>query len=172
MKKIRTSKLPQGANTGANTRPSASGRALSLHTLDTLANGKSGGITLPATQSQNSGQPSPTVLEQLSQALEHVTAANHPRTFKLLQSGAGRMTRKLIEEACEVSVEAFKHDADGIVRESADLLYHLIVLWFRNGVAPAEVWREMQARTETLGIAEKLPKAADGGGDAPPYSHS
>jgi phosphoribosyl-ATP pyrophosphohydrolase len=45
-----------------------------------------------------------------------------------------------------------------VVLESADLLYHLVVLWQRAGVDPAEVWSEMKRRADTLGIAEKLPK--------------
>jgi phosphoribosyl-ATP pyrophosphohydrolase len=64
----------------------------------------------------------------------------------------------VIEEACEVTVEAVKRDADGVVRESADLLYHLVVLWFHMGIEPIEVWEEMRSRADTLGIAEKLPK--------------
>src|ERR1700737_2941793 len=47
----------------------------------------------------------------------------------------------------------------GIVRESADLLYHLVALWHRAGIDPADVWIEMRSRADTLGIAEKLPKA-------------
>ncbi|HEY2528050.1 MAG TPA: phosphoribosyl-ATP diphosphatase [Xanthobacteraceae bacterium] len=88
----------------------------------------------------------------------HTTAVAHPRTFKLLQSGRRKVARKLIEEACEVTVEVVKRDADGVVRESADLLYHLVVLWFSAGIKPVEVWREMQTRADTLGIAEKRPK--------------
>jgi phosphoribosyl-ATP pyrophosphohydrolase len=168
MKKIRNA-TPQH---DPNARPSAAGRAVSLHTLDPLANGKfTGEIALPAMRSRDPGPPRAEVLEQLSEALEHVTAANHPRTFRLLQSGRRRLTRKLIEEACEVSVEAFKHDPEGVVRESADLLYQLVVLWFRSGIAPAEIWREMQMRTAALGIAEKLPKAS-GHGNASTDSNS
>lgn len=98
------------------------------------------------------------VLELLYRALGQVSATTHPRTFKLLQAGDRKLARKVIEEACEVTVEAVKHDADGVVRESADLLYHLVVLWRRFGVEPIEIWREMQTRADTLGIAEKLPK--------------
>jgi phosphoribosyl-ATP pyrophosphohydrolase len=101
-----------------------------------------------------------TVLEALRGALDHVTADNHPRTFKLLQSGRRKLARKVIEEACEVTVEAVKRDAGGVVRESADLLYHLVVLWFHVGIEPAAIWQEMQARADALGIAEKLPKAS------------
>jgi phosphoribosyl-ATP pyrophosphohydrolase len=47
-----------------------------------------------------------------------------------------------------------------VVRESADLLYHLIVLWFHIGIEPIEIWEEMQTRADALGIAETLPKTA------------
>jgi phosphoribosyl-ATP pyrophosphohydrolase len=102
--------------------------------------------------------PSAVVLEQLYGALGQVTATTHPRTFKLLQSGDRKLARKVIEEACEVTVEAVKRQADGMVRESADLLYHLVVLWCRFGIEPIEIWQEMQTRADMLGIAEKLPK--------------
>lgn len=100
------------------------------------------------------------VLEDLARALGAVTAGDHPRTFKLLQSSRRRLARKLIEEACEVTVEAVKHDLDGVVRESADVLYHLVVLWFHLGIEPIEIWEEMQMRADALGIAEKRPKTA------------
>ena len=47
-----------------------------------------------------------------------------------------------------------------MVRESADLLYNLTVLWASAGVLPEDVWREMERREHLLGIAEKLPKSA------------
>ena len=55
-------------------------------------------------------QPTTAVLEQLSGALAEVTEADHPRTFKLLQSGRHKLSRKVIEEACEVTVEAIRRD--------------------------------------------------------------
>src|SRR6516165_3842303 len=100
------------------------------------------------------------VLEELASTLGQVTASDHPRTFKLLQSSRHKLTRKLIEEACEVTVEVAKRDPAGVVRESADLLYHLVVLWFHVGIEPAEIWEEMQTRANAIGIAEKRPKAA------------
>jgi phosphoribosyl-ATP pyrophosphohydrolase len=47
-----------------------------------------------------------------------------------------------------------------VVRESADLLYNLTVLWVSAGIQPEDVWREMERREHLLGIAEKLPKSA------------
>ena len=114
----------------------------------------------PHDQSQPSSSANGAVLDELYSALGRLMPAAHPRTFKLLQSGRKKHVRKLIEEACEVTVETVKRSADGVVRESADLLYHLVVLWFSAGIEPLEVWREMQFRASTLGIAEKLPKTA------------
>ena len=61
----------------------------------------------------------------------------------------------------EVAIEAMRRDPRGIIRESADLLYQLVLLWRRAGIAPDDVWGEMGMRAATLGIAEKLPKARD-----------
>jgi phosphoribosyl-ATP pyrophosphohydrolase len=118
-----------------------------------------GGIHIAATATHDPSDVNATVLEHLAAALGAVTATTHPRTYKLLQSGRRKLARKVIEEACEVTVEAVRRHSAGVVRESADLLYHLIVLWFHMGVQPIEIWQEMQARADALGIAEKLPKA-------------
>jgi phosphoribosyl-ATP pyrophosphohydrolase len=100
----------------------------------------------------------PHELDRLHAALNGVTTACHPRTAKLLGSGTRKSAQKVIEEAGEVALEAVKHNASGVVNESADLLYHVVVLWFRAGIDPADVWREMRRRADAYGIAEKLPK--------------
>jgi phosphoribosyl-ATP pyrophosphohydrolase len=97
-------------------------------------------------------------LDRLYGRLNEVTAKSHPRTAKLLAAGTRKIAQKVIEEAGEVALEAVKHRTVGVVRESADILYHLVVLWRRVGVDPGQVWNEMQRRADTLGIAEKLPK--------------
>jgi phosphoribosyl-ATP pyrophosphohydrolase len=79
------------------------------------------------------------------------------RTARLFQRGPAK---KLAEEAVEVVIDAVSGDADAVVRESADLLYNLTVLWASAGVRPEDVWREMERREHMLGIAEKLPKSA------------
>jgi phosphoribosyl-ATP pyrophosphohydrolase len=80
------------------------------------------------------------------------------RTARLFQRGPSRMAKKLAEEAIEVVIDAVNGDSDAVVRESADLLYNLTVLWAAAGVKPADVWREMGRREDLLGIAEKIPK--------------
>ena len=82
------------------------------------------------------------------------------RTARLFQRGPSKMAKKLAEEAIEVVIDAVNGKADAVVRESADLLYNLTVLWASAGVTPEDVWREMERREDMLGIAEKLPKSA------------
>jgi phosphoribosyl-ATP pyrophosphohydrolase len=81
------------------------------------------------------------------------------RTARLFQRGPSKMAKKLAEEAIEVVIDAVNGKTDAVVRESADLLYNLTVLWASAGVKPEDVWREMERREDLLGIAEKLPKA-------------
>src|SRR5262245_12682486 len=80
------------------------------------------------------------------------------RTAKLLRAGRAKAAKKLAEEAVEVVIDAMNGDREAVVRESADLLYNLVVLWVASGLRPADVWGEMTRREEILGIAEKLPK--------------
>src|SRR5206468_7027536 len=81
------------------------------------------------------------------------------RTARLFQRGPAKMAKKLAEEAIEVVIDAVNGKSDAVVRESADLLYNLTVLWASAGVRPEDVWREMARREHMLGIAEKLPKS-------------
>jgi phosphoribosyl-ATP pyrophosphohydrolase len=81
------------------------------------------------------------------------------RTAKLIRQGTAKMAKKLAEEAIEVAIDAVSGDRQAVVRESADLLYNLAVLWAELGVRPEDVWNEMERRELLLGIAEKLPKA-------------
>ena len=82
------------------------------------------------------------------------------RTARLFQRGPAKMAKKLAEEAIEVVIDAVNGKTDAVVRESADLLYNLTVLWAAAGVKPEDVWREMERRELMLGIAEKLPKSS------------
>jgi phosphoribosyl-ATP pyrophosphohydrolase len=49
-------------------------------------------------------------------------------------------------------------DRDAVIKESADLIYNLVVLWIASGIRPDDVWKEMDRRERLLGIAEKVPK--------------
>ena len=83
------------------------------------------------------------------------------RTAKLMRAGRAKMAKKLAEEAVEVVIDAMQGQPEAVVRESADLLYNLVVLWAHAGVRPDDVWAEMRRRELLFGIAEKLPKGKD-----------
>src|SRR5690242_4839517 len=80
------------------------------------------------------------------------------RTAKLFRAGRAKMAKKLAEEAVEVVIDAMNGQPDAVVRESADLIYNLTVLWVAAGVHPDDVWDEMKRRERLFGIAEKIPK--------------
>src|SRR4030088_408978 len=82
------------------------------------------------------------------------------RTARLFQRGPAKMAKKLAEEAIEVVIDAVNGKRDAMIRESADLLYNLTVLWASAGVRPQDVWTEMDRREAVLSTAEKLPKSA------------
>src|ERR1700694_1666396 len=65
------------------------------------------------------------------------------RTARLLRSGRGKMAKKVAEEAVEVVIDAMQGHNDAVVKESADLMYNLVVLWVSTGVHPEDVWAEM-----------------------------
>ncbi len=80
------------------------------------------------------------------------------RTARLLQQGAPKIAKKLVEEAAEVGFDAVLGSPDNVILESADLLYHLAVLWAHAGVTPQAVFAELDRRERLFGVAEKLPK--------------
>ena len=76
-------------------------------------------------------------------------------TAKLLACGTPKIAQKVGEEAVEVVIEAMKVDGGKLVEESADLLYHLLVLWADKGVRPDKVWSVFAERFGISGIEEK-----------------
>jgi phosphoribosyl-ATP pyrophosphohydrolase len=75
-------------------------------------------------------------------------------TAKLFGEGRARIAKKLGEEAVETVIAAVADDGT-LAAESADLLYHLLVLWADAGVAPQDIWAALESRIGTSGIAEK-----------------
>lgn len=76
-------------------------------------------------------------------------------TASLFEKGVAGIAEKVSEEARETVDAALDEGPERLVSESADLLYHLFVLWAERGVAPADVWAELERREGTSGIAEK-----------------
>ena len=76
-------------------------------------------------------------------------------TTKLFAKGTDKIAQKLGEEAVEAVIAAVTKDRDGTIGESADLIYHLLVLWADAGIRPEDVLAELERREGTSGIAEK-----------------
>jgi len=97
------------------------------------------------------------ILDELYEQLQSRRGAdpNISYTAKLFARGRGKIAQKLGEEAVETVIAALSETPDHVVAESADLLYHLLVLWADVGIAPSRVWLELKARTAQSGIDEK-----------------
>ncbi|MFT8716745.1 phosphoribosyl-ATP diphosphatase [Gluconobacter potus] len=74
---------------------------------------------------------------------------------RLMSRGRNKIAQKFGEEAVECLIEAVNGNRKELIGESADVLYHLIVMWVDAGVSPEDVWTELKRREGTSGIAEK-----------------
>ncbi|HXC90790.1 MAG TPA: phosphoribosyl-ATP diphosphatase [Stellaceae bacterium] len=80
-------------------------------------------------------------------------------TARLFSRGRAKIAQKLGEEAVEAVIEGVRGDRAKLVGESADLLYHLFVLWADTGVLPSDVAAELTRREGTSGLDEKRGRA-------------
>ena len=82
-------------------------------------------------------------------------------TAKLFQKGTRKIAQKVGEEAVETVIEAVRGKRDRLVGESADLMYHLLVMWADAKIQPGEIWEELAKREGVSGIAEKRAREKD-----------
>ncbi len=105
--------------------------------------------------------PGSTVLDRLYAVVQSRRdtdpAVSH--SARLLSRGLPKVAQKFGEEAVECLIEAVAGNRDALVAESADVLYHLMVLWVAAGVTPDDVWTELKRREGISGIAEKASRA-------------
>jgi phosphoribosyl-ATP pyrophosphohydrolase len=80
-------------------------------------------------------------------------------TARLFSRGRAKIAQKLGEEAVEAVIEGVGDNPAALAGESADLLYHLLVLWAAAGISPADVAAELTRREGNSGIAEKRARA-------------
>jgi phosphoribosyl-ATP pyrophosphohydrolase len=102
------------------------------------------------------------VLDRLYEVIEARRRSGDKKgshTAKLFRKGVPKIAQKLGEEAVETVIEGVAGVKEKVADESADLLYHLLVLWAARGVKPAEVWAELEGRKGISGIAEKAARA-------------
>src|SRR5262245_49620526 len=97
------------------------------------------------------------ILERLFSTIESRKSGDTRASYtaKLLAAGKPGIAKKLGEEATETVIAATAGTPADVARESADLLYHLLVLWAAAGVTPAQVWSELSRREGISGLAEK-----------------
>jgi phosphoribosyl-ATP pyrophosphohydrolase len=98
----------------------------------------------------------PDVLNRLWTIIESRKAADPEvsHSARLLARGTTRIAQKLGEEATECLIEVITGNRTGLIGESADLLYHLLVTWVHAGIRPEEVWRELQQRERVSLLSE------------------
>jgi phosphoribosyl-ATP pyrophosphohydrolase len=80
-------------------------------------------------------------------------------TARLFSRGRAKIAQKLGEEAVEAVIEGVGNNPAALVGESADVLYHLLVLWAAAGISPGDVAAELTRRESSSGIAEKRARA-------------
>lgn len=97
------------------------------------------------------------IVDQLYQTIAARKGADPATSYtaKLFSKGRGKIAQKLGEEAVETVIASLTETPERLVGESADLIYHLLVLWADCGVQPADVWAELERRQGISGIAEK-----------------
>ena len=100
-------------------------------------------------------------LDELFQVIESRRGADpeSSHTAKLFDRGVAKIAQKVGEEAVETVIEGVSGTPETLAAESADLLYHLLVLWAARDLPPDAVWRALQERKGISGLAEKAARA-------------
>ena len=96
-------------------------------------------------------------LEQLFKVVEARAKASpgDSWTAKLLSKGPEKCAEKFGEEAVEIIIEAAKQNRTGLIKESADVLFHLCVLLKSHNITLSDVMDELASRQSKSGLAEK-----------------
>ena len=97
------------------------------------------------------------ILDRLYQVIDSRRSADPAvsHTARLFQKGTRKIAQKVGEEAVETVIEAVRGKRERLISESADLMYHLLVLWADARINPSEVWEELARREGISGIEEK-----------------
>ena len=105
----------------------------------------------------------PSVLTRLRDVIESRRGGDPQTSYtaRLLAAGREGAAAKVTEEAAETAAAALHESTARLAAESADLLYHLLVLWAEAGLDSADVWAELARREGTSGLAEKAARGKD-----------
>ena len=104
------------------------------------------------------------IVEELYGVIEKRKGGDPESSYvaRTLSRGREHVAKKVGEEGVEVALAGALGDRKGIVSESADLLFHLLILWSDTGVAPAEVFNELSKRRGVSGLARDARKRKAG----------
>jgi phosphoribosyl-ATP pyrophosphohydrolase len=97
------------------------------------------------------------VLQKLYEVIESRKGADPDASYtaRLFGKGTHKIAQKIGEEAVEAAIAAVAESQERLVKESADLIYHLMVLWVHKGLMPTLVWDEIEKRFGTSVLAIK-----------------
>jgi phosphoribosyl-ATP pyrophosphohydrolase len=114
-------------------------------------------MTMAETVDPTNETPDARVLDRLWSTVQSRKDASpeESHSARLLSRGTAKVAQKFGEEAVECLIEAVAGRQSALVSESADVLYHLMVLWVDAGVQPEQVWAELARREGVSGITEK-----------------
>ena len=120
--------------------------------------------TLIAPPLAGTAQGGAIVLDRLYDVIMQRRTADPARSHsaRLLSRGPAKVAQKFGEEAVECLIEAVAGNAAALVGESADVLYHLLVMWVASGVSPNLVWAELARREGVSGVDEKASRQKQG----------
>lgn len=101
------------------------------------------------------------IIQKLYQTLLERKGANPDDSYvaSLYHKGTAKIAQKVGEEAVETCIEALQGDTEKLKEESADLLFHLMVLWADQGITPDDVLAVLEKRMGTSGHTEKASRA-------------
>ena len=97
------------------------------------------------------------ILEKLAAVIESRKGGDVNKSYvaKLFSKGRKKVAQKVGEEAVELCIAAAHNDHEEAISESADLLFHMMILWSDMGIKPDDVYNELLRREGLSGIDEK-----------------
>jgi phosphoribosyl-ATP pyrophosphohydrolase len=96
-------------------------------------------------------------LAALYKTIEARKTASTEKSYvaSLYKAGTAAICAKIMEESLETVTEALRNDTEKLKSESADLIFHIMVLWAQHGITPDDVLGVLESRMGTSGLAEK-----------------
>ena len=96
------------------------------------------------------------IIKDLITTLKHRKNTSEKNSYtSLLIKNPEYLAKKIGEEASELIIDLIKKNKNGAIKESADLIYHVLVIWVSLGINPEEIWKELSSRKLISGIEEK-----------------